>query len=203
MFGYHKAKRERAKSKQDKADFAKEKDQYSPIKQQEEAKANEAMKVAANENAKNLKGQREEDYASGKKRAEELFSREVQGLTPEQRRMKETTGKKNLNRSMQGYERQLLAKQGKSGIKGGAAYAQSADLARMGQESQGQLINDIESLDADLALKKLAAMFNIEQGEAAQGLTERQMAQDALELDAEKKRQKMLEDKFYGAFTKV
>lgn len=157
----------------------------------------------ANKQAASMKEKRKEDRSEGRQYAEEVLSRDVQGLTPEQRKNMESSGQRRLNRDIQGYQRQLTAQQGKSGIRGGAAYAQNADLARIGQEAQGQFQRDLSNLDSDLALKKLAAMFNIEQGEAAQGQTERQMAIDTLQLENERKRQRYLEDKFNRAFTKV
>ena len=116
----------------------------------------------------------------------------------------EESAKYKLNREMQGHQRRLLAQQGSRGVKGGAAYAQQADLARAGQEAQGQYMRDIDQMDADVALKKLGALFGIEQGEAAQSTLERQLALDMARMDDERKKQKGYTSKFQkDYFTRV
>ena len=99
-------------------------------------------------------------------------------------------------------DRKLLGEQGRRGIvgKGGVGYAQRRDLHRMGAEAEGAVHRDLDKLDSDLALKKLAAMFNIEQGEASQQSLDKQLALDELKYEDEKKRQRRLEDQFYRQY---
>jgi len=149
------------------------------------------------------RGLREGDYAYGKSRADEILGRRYQGIDPTQRRNMEETANQGINRQIQGYQRQLTAQQGQRGVRGGAAYAQNADLARMGTEAQGQYQRDLSNLDSDLALKKLAAAYNIEQGEASQGNLDRQMSLDEKRFKQEKKRQEALTKQANRAFSRV
>ena len=112
---------------------------------------------------------------------------------------------RNIERQHQNAQRKLLGEQSRHGIvgKGGVGYAQMNDLQRLANESQGQATRDIEKLNADLAMKKLAAMFNIEQGEATQNQLDRQMAIDELDLERERKRQRFFEDQFNRLFSRV
>ena len=169
----------------------------------QEAQTNEALKTEAFKNAQDMKEDRKTARGEGKQYAEELFNRNIAGLNPQQRQSMEESGRHSINRQMQGMERNLLAKQGKHGIKGGAAYAQHADLARAAVDAQGQMQRDLQSLDSDLALKKLAAMFNVEQGEAGQAQLDRQLALDELKYEEEKKRNRLLEEQFNRQFSKV
>lgn len=169
----------------------------------EEEKSYDALKSEALKNAQGMKEDRKQARSEGRQYAEEMFNRNISGLNPAQRQAMEESGRHKINREMQGYERNLLAKQGRHGIKGGAAYAQHADLARAGMDAQGQMQRDITNLDQDMALKKLAAMFNVEQGEAAQSQLDKQIALDELKYENEKKRQRLLEEKFNRSFSKV
>ncbi len=157
----------------------------------------EEIKERARKEAEEIEKKRKESRIEGRKYAEEVLSRDIQGFTPSQRRAMEEGGSRRIGREFQGYQRQLLAQQGRRGVRGGAAYAQQADLARMAQESKQQMMQDIEQASADAALKKLAAMFSIEQGEAAQSALDRQLALEEIRLEQERKRQRMLEDKYF------
>jgi len=203
MFGYHKARRERRRAKREAENLKKEQEAWSPQKLEAQRQQNQALKDQAYEETKKMEQIRDTARQKGKARAEEVFSRDVQGLTPEQKKNMESTAQRRLNRDMQGYERKLLAQQGRQGIKGGAAYAQQADLARIGADAQGQYQRDLSQLDSDLSLKKLAAMFNIEEGEAAQAQLDRQLAIDEANLENERIRQRWIEDQYNRLFTKV
>ncbi|HET9433069.1 MAG TPA: hypothetical protein VFO37_04895 [Chitinophagaceae bacterium] len=157
----------------------------------------EEIKERARKEAEEIGKKRTESRQEGRRYAEEVLSRDIQGYTPAQRRSMEEGGKRRIGREFQGYQRQLLAQQGRRGLRGGAAYAQQADLARGAQEAQQQMMQDIEQSSADAALKKLAAMFSIEQGEAAQSSLDRQLALEEIRLEQERKRQRMYEDKYF------
>lgn len=169
--------------------------------QQEEA----ALKNRANESVQQAKEERQKARQEGRQYGEELFSRDVEGLNPKERQMMQYEAGKQARRSYQSANRKLLGEQGMRGImpKSGVGYAQQSDLMRMSQENENQALRDIDKLNYDLKMKKLAAMFNVEQGEAAQSQLDRQIAMDELRLEQERKRQKDFEDKFYQQFMRV
>jgi hypothetical protein len=203
MFGYHKAKRERKRAKREMEDLKKQQEAWQVQKPEVEKERENYVQQAATDQAQKYREERKTAREEGRKYAEEVLNRDVQGLTPSQRLAMEEGGSRKINRQMQGYERKLLAQQGRGGVRGGAAYAQQADLARAGSEAQAQHLSDIGQMDADIALKKLAAMFNIEQGEASQAQLDRQLALDELRLEEERKRQRYYEDKFNQNYSRI
>lgn len=199
MFGRHAAKREKKKAQEERARLEEER------KRLENAQPGYDQKVveAASTQADQFRQDREAARQRGREYGEQVLNRDVQGLTPRQRQSMEEGAQKKLNREMQGYQRKLLAQQGSRGVKGGAAYAQQADLARAGQEAQSQYMRDIDQLDADASLKKLGALFGIEQGEAAQTQLDKQLALDMARMDEERKRQRQYEGKSQDYFARV
>ncbi len=207
MFGDNRYARKKNKKeklkKQQAADAERQKAQNSAETLEREKNERDAIRKEASEQAKVYGEDRKAARQEGRAYADEVLSRNYQGLNPMQRQAMEESGKAKLNRDVQGYQRKLLANQGRAGIRGGAAYAQQADLARAGLDAQQQLYRDLENLDAETAMKKLAAAFNIEQGEAAQSQADKQLAYDDLRYEQEKKRQKALEDQINYLFSKV
>lgn len=207
MFGNHRYVRKKNKKEkrkqQEKVDAERLKNQNSAEAIQREKNERESIRQEASEQTKKLSDERDAARQKGRAYADEVLSRNYEGLNPRERQSIEETGKAKLNRDVQGYQRQLLANQGRSGIRGGAAYAQQADLSRAGLEAQQQLYRDIENLNAQRQMQKLAAAFNIEQGEAAQSQADRQLSMDELRYDQERKRQKTLEDQINYLFSKV
>lgn len=159
----------------------------------------------ANERARQMGEDRKASREEGKKYAEEVLSRDIQGLDPKKRSAMEYEANKNIQRQHQSANRKLLGEQSRHGIvgQGGVGYAQQRDLQRLANEGYGQTSRDLDKLDADLALKKLAAMFNIEQGEATQAQLDKQMAIDELKLDDELRRQRNYEDQVNRLFSRV
>lgn len=153
--------------------------------------------------AEEEKQARHTGFEEGRKRTEEFINRDVQGLTPEHRRAIQGGAIKNIKRNMQGANRRLLAQQGARGIRGGAAYAQQADLQRAENDARGQTERDITQLDADMKLRKLATQFAGAQGEAAQSSMDRQVAADELKLNEERKRQRQIEARANRLFNRV
>jgi hypothetical protein len=205
MFGYHKAKREKKKAKREREDLKRERAFLEGQKPELEQKQAEADKVKLAESTAQAKTDRQTARQEGKQYAEEVLSRDVQGLTPAQRNAMQFEANKQIQRQHQSANRKLLGDQSQHGIvgKGGVGYAQQRDLQKLANESQGQATRDIDKLNADLALKKLAAMFNIEQGEVAQTQLDKQMASDELKLSNEQKRQRYFEDQFNRLFSRV
>lgn len=209
MFGYHKAKREKKRAKRERADLKRERsaleNQRPELERQRDMQNESELKTKVDQQAQESKTQRQQARQEGRAYAEDVLNRDVQGLTPAQRKAIQYEASQRINRDTQAAERKLLGEQGRRGIggKSGVAFAQQQELARAGQDAQGQATRDIDKLNADLALKKMAAMFNIEQGEASQSQLDRQMAMDQLELSNEKKRQRALEDQFNRLFSRV
>lgn len=207
MFGDNRYARKKNKKEklrqQNVAEQERQKAQNSQETMDRERADRDALRKEASEQAKSLGEERRAARQEGRSYANEVLSRNYSGLNPAQRQAMEETGRAKLQRDMQGIQRKLLANQGRSGIRGGAAYAQQADLARAGMDSQQQMYRDLQNLDADMALKKLAAAFNIEQGEAAQSQADRQLAIDEQRYEQERKRQKALEDQLNYLFSRV
>jgi hypothetical protein len=210
MFGYSIVNKEKQKKKKDKFRkekeiFENDKNLFNAQKPGLERENDLEMKNQINQQAQQSKENRHKAREEGWNYGQDVFNRNVQGLTPEQRKAIQYEASQRINRDTQAAERKLLGEQGRRGIggKSGVAFAQQQELARAGQEAQGQVARDTEKLNADLALKKIAAMFSSAQGEAAQSQLDRQMAADELELSQEKKRQRALEDKFNHLFSRV
>jgi hypothetical protein len=176
---------------------------YSKNQLDAESRERENLKQEAYKQAQGLKTSRDTARQEGRRYGEELIGRNYQGLSPQQRLAYEESAKTKLNRDLQGQQRRLVAQQGARGVRGGAAYAQQADLARASMENQSQLQRDLNQLDSDLALKKLAAVFNVEQGQVAQSDLDRQTALDELRYEQEKKRQRMLENQYMRQLSRI
>lgn len=205
MFGHHKAKREKRRLKEKTSQFEREKSQFDAGAMQREKDAAQLQNQQVAEKSQQSKMERQNARKEGAEYAQEVLNRDVQGLDPEKRKAMQYEANKGIQRSMQSTNRKLLGDQASRGIvgKGGVGYAQQRDLQRMGTEAQAGVTRDLDKLNADLALKKIAAMFNIEQGEAAQSQLDKQMALDELQLGEEKKRQRMYEDQAHKLFSRI
>jgi hypothetical protein len=187
MFGSSKRKRQLKKIKQERGALTQQRaaweaEQGSP----EKIKAQSEQEIAASGAARR---KAEEEGRAG---AETFFQKDVQGLSPEQKSAMQYEASRQVRRGVQGASRALMGEQGRHGIlgKSGVAYAQQRDLQKMGQEALGQRQRDIQQMNADLAMKKLAAIYAGGKGEAAQSVLERQAAQDRAEYEAERRRQR-------------
>lgn len=146
-----------------------------------------------------IKKAREEGLSRGR----EFLSQDMEGMTPSQRQNYEERASRDISRQMQGAQRKLAAQHSRSGVRGGAAYAQRADLERMGNEARQDYASDLNQMDQDLKLKKLAALFNIGEGSAAQSSLNRQIALDYANMENEKKRQRRIEDQMNQLFSRI
>jgi len=196
MFGYHKAKRENKKSKKYAENLKIQQDPWTN---------DQVMKDQVKADVAEAKTDRQQARGEGKQYAEEVINRDVPGLTPEQKNAMQYEANKQVKRSMQSANRNLLGQQSTHGIspKSGVAYAQQRDIQKQGQAAMGQNQRDLDKLNADLSLKKLAAMFNIEQGEASQAQLDKQLAIDQLRLEEEKRKQRYYEDQANYNFNRV
>lgn len=202
MFGYHAAKREKKRA-------LKALQQFKQQKKQEAAKPAAPPPPTLDEQVASKTQSAKQDRATarqeGKAYAEEVLNRDVKGLTDEQKRIMQNEANQQIKRAELGANRRILSEHGLHGIggKSGVAYAQQRDAMRLANEARGQANRDLQKLDADQRLKNLAAMFNIEQGEAAQAQLDKQMAVDELQLGEERKKQKYWEDQFNRLFSRV
>jgi hypothetical protein len=205
MFGRIKAKRQKKENQRQAEDLKKQQDQFSEGAKAREAQESAEMETKASEKAQKSKEERNIARKEGQEYMDEFFSRPQEGLTPEQKRSMQFEAKKQIQRGEQAAQRKLLGNQGMRGITGrsGVAYAQQRDLNRQAQEAQGAAQRDVNKYDYDLALKKQAAKFSGEQGEASQAALDKQLALDELRLENERKRQRQLEDQYYQQFTRV
>lgn len=205
MFGYHKAKRKKKQLEQEKSNFQDERNLLEGKTTEAEEANRQKMKQQIESEAQAAKDVRQKGREEGKAYAEEVFSNPFPGLDPKQKIAMQNEANKNIRRQMQSANRRLLGEQGRRGITGrsGVAFAQQQELEKLGQEARGQASRDLDKLDKDLELKKIAARVNLEQGEAAQSLLDRQTAIDQLALEEEKKRQRMYEDRFNRLFERV
>lgn len=205
MFGHNRRKRERREIKQGRKELKRERQQFESEKPELERREEEGIRTRIGEQAAESKRARQTARQEGRKYAEDVISRDVQGLTPNQRNAMQSEAYSGIHRAHQSAQRKLLGEQSRHGIvgKGGVGYAQQADLQRLANEAHGQSQRDLQRVDADLSLKKLAAMFNIEQGEATQSQLDRQLAADEIRLGQERKRQRQYEDRFNKLFSRV
>lgn len=209
MFGYHKAKRAKKRAKREKEELKRQQQQFETQKPELERAKEEADKAEMSAQVKQdmaeAKTDRQQAREEGRKYAQDVLGQDIEGLTPKQKQAMQYEANKQVKRAMQSSNRNLLGEQSAHGItpKSGVAYAQQRDIQKQGQAAMGQNQRDIDKLNADLALKKIAAMFNIEQGEAAQTQLDKQLAQDQIRLEQERKKQKYWEDQFNRSFNRV
>lgn len=205
MFGYHAARREERRAKKAKESLEAEKAHLLENTPEKEKEAMDWQNQQVADKTQQSKADRATSRQEGKEYADEVLSRNYEGLTPEQRLQMQTESHKHVKRAAQSANRNMLGEQSQHGIvgKGGVAYAQQRDLQKRASEAEGQAMSDINKLDADLALKKLAAAFGIEQGEVSQNQLDKQMAIDEIQLNQERKKQKYYEDKFNQSFSRV
>lgn len=205
MFGYHKAKREKKKAKKEKESLAHERAHLESQKPEIQKQAADFQKSQVAEKTAEAKKTRNQAREEGKKYAEEWINRDVKGLTDAERKAIQFEAKKGIQRQHQSANRRLLGEQSQKGIvgKGGVGYAQQRDLQKLANEAQGQATRDVTKLDTDLSRKNKAAMFGIEQGEAAQAQLDKQLALDELKQNDEIKRQRYLEDQMNRLFSRL
>lgn len=206
MFGHHKAKREKRRLKREKEAFADQQKQWDAGSIQREKEHSERQKSQVEEKAADAKKTREEGYAAGRKRVEDLYNdQNIKGLSDEKRNAMQYEANKAIQRSHQSANRKLLGDQSMRGIggQGGVGYAQQKDLLKLANEAQGGVHRDLDKLNEDLRMKNIAAIFAGEQGEASQYQLDKQLALDELKLDDERKRQRQFEDQFSKLFSRI
>lgn len=205
MFGYHKARREARRAKKATAQLNQDKEHWESTQPARDKETQDYQDQQVLDKTQKAKQDRMEGRQQGREYSDDVLSRNYEGLTPQQKAEMQTQAHKQVKRSMQSSQRKMLGQQGQHGIvgKGGVAYAQQRDLEKRAADVEGERMYDINKIDADLALKKMAAAFGIEQGEAAMNQLDKQMALDELQLLEEKKKQKYYENKSDQNFSRV
>ena len=199
VFGILRAKRQAKKYKRE-AELAKKQSETAKVDPEQEERSYQAkINQIAEERKQKERATREE----GRKYAEEVLSRDYPGLTAQERRNLQEEANYQIGRDIQGYQQKLAGQQGMRGVRGGAAFAQQNELARLGSDAQQQIQRDLSKLDRELAMKKAAAAYNIEQGELGQEQLRNQQAIDILNSYDQRKYQKMLADQAKGIFQRV
>ncbi len=193
------------KLEKQKAELEFDKKQLDIQKPAMETEADIANKAQANKNALESKKLRKEGREEGREDAKKFFSQDIEGLSPEKRSALQYEANKGIQRGVQGAHRKLLGEQGQRGIAGrsGVGYAQQKDLLRSGEQAKGQVHRDLDKLNSDLSMKKLAAMYAGGEGEASQSQLDKQMAIDEMNLAEEKRRQREFENQMYKMFSRV
>lgn len=164
----------------------------------EEGPDQNAVRQQANVHATQMRQTANEGREEGRKRGEEFNKRQFSGLSAEERNRHESDASRRINREVQRNQRELIGKQGHHGLRGGSAYAQKADLARLGHEAHNEAQSAIRGMDSDLALKNKANQFAIEEGGAAENVLNHQSAVDQINLQNERKRQRRNEASLFN-----
>lgn len=105
-----------------------------------------------------------------KEEARQDVTTDMPGLTPNQRRQLQQSANSQINKQVQSYKRSMSSNQGRRGVRGGAAFAQQAEIARQGMDAQNQFQRDLVEKDTDLAMRRLAAYLAQVEGRTAQDI---------------------------------
>jgi hypothetical protein len=196
--------KERKKLKKERTAFESERNAFRAQRPQAEREDEQDMERQAKVKAKEAKETRLAGRAEGEKYGTEFFNQDMQGLTPEQRRNSQYESDQRINRDLYAKEKKLLGEHGKRNIgnKSGVAFAQQQELKRDAEEARGQASRDLDNVNADLRMKKLAAVFASGKGEEAQSLLDNQTAADELDLKRERKRARHDEQEYKNNFMK-
>lgn len=205
MFGHHKRKRERKQLEADKKNLTNEKKTFEKSKPAARREIQKYEEENVAERATKSAEERRKAREEGRAYAKDVLNQRPEGLSEKRKNALQYEANSMIDRGHQQADRKLLGEHSRRGIVGnsGVGYAQRRDLTRMANESRGQAQRDIEKLDEDMSLKKIAAMFNVEQGEAAQSQLDRQLALDELQLSDERRRQRAIEERNTQLFNRV
>lgn len=198
MFGYHAARRDEKRQQRQKELLNKEKADWEAGSPEREKQFNENRQKQIAEKTANSQQIRKSGRQEGREDLSNFLRQHENepGLDPEKKKALQYEANKGIKQSYQAANRKLLGEQAQRGIqgRGGVGYSQQMDLQRIARENEGQVTRDVTKLDRDLALKRAAAIFTGGEGEASQRLLDNQIAQDELDLNDERKRQRSFED---------
>lgn len=191
MYGYRKARKEEKKILKHEKKYGKKE-----AAKEEKYVSKHAGKEAAT---------RQADISRGQGYTQEFLNKPQQGLTPEYRKALQAEANRNIDRQQQRDNRRLIGELSQRGIHGksGVQFAQQKELARNANEARGNTERGLTQLDADLALKKTAAILAGGHGEAAASNLDRQVAIDALRYKKERANQRAVQNANYRSFSMV
>lgn len=205
MFGHHARRREQKRQKESRLKLKESKKRFEAQNPERLRQEDIYNKQKMEENVSSAGTEREKARSKGREYAAEVMGRKVEGLDPNQRKAMQYEANRGIQRGTETANRELLGNQAKRGIvgKGGVGYAQQRELQKLASEARGGVHRDLDKLNADMMEKRRAQEFGIESGEAAQHQLDRQIAQDEINLEKERKRQREFEDRFYQQFSRV
>ena len=152
------------------------------------------------ESEKSTLGEEREGY---KQQAKEDVTTNLPGLTPQQRRVMQQGANAQINKQVQQYKRNMASQMGRRGVRGGAAFAPQAEIARSGLEAQSQFQRDLGEMDTDLAMRRLAAYLSSVEGRTAQQLLRRGQYLDYLTGRQQQGRQSAYDKYFQNLYSGV
>jgi hypothetical protein len=195
MFGHHKAKRENKRLKRQNEKL------QSDANKPPEKTYDQQLAEKTEQNKQNTAA----DKAQAQQSWQEFEKNKPAGFAPEEKKAMQYAANQQIKRSHNAANRKLLGSHAQHGIvgKGGVGYAQQRDLSQMAQEAEGAATRDINQLDEDLAMKKMAAMFAFQQGEISQAQLNRQMAQDELNYKIQRDEDKKFKEDVYRQFSRI
>jgi hypothetical protein len=186
--GYYSGPSERDTIKKFKKAHRKQK-KTAQQQRQDEVKRVAAEKTGQDTYAREARNRRLQSTQQGRADTQSFINQEQTGLTPKQRSAMQYGAESDIDREHQAAQQTLLGEQGRRGImgRGGVGYAQQRDLQRMAQEARGGVTRDLDKLNADMALKKQAAIYSGGAAEASQADLDRQIFQDEARYNQERK----------------
>lgn len=205
MFGHHPASKVIRKGIKQVRKFKTDFENKNKQNAKDERMSQESIQRKSEEMALKSKQDRNLARQEGREYAKDVLSQKYEGLDPHERYAMQSQANKGIKRSLQSANRQLLGEQSQRGIggRGGVGYEQQRELQKMGLEARQGVNRDLDKINKDLELKKMAAAFNIESGEASQAQLDKQLAIDELQLADERKRQRLMEDRFNQMFMRM
>ncbi|SRR5260221_5467965 len=205
MFGHHARRRQKKRLKESQLELDESKKRFEDENPERLKQEDLYNKQKLEENIASAGAERQKARGRGREYAQEVMGRKIEGLDPNQRRAMQYEANRGINRAAETANRELLGNQAKRGIlgRGGVGYAQQRELQRLASEARGGVHRDLDKLNADMTEKRRAQQFGIESGEAAQHQLDRQIAQDEINLEKERKRQRNFEDRFYQQFSRI
>lgn len=123
-------------------------------------------------------------------------TRDIPGMSDEQKRAMKESANAAINSQVQNYSRMLASQAGQRGVRGGAAAAPQVELAEKGMQAQNQFQRDLVEKDADMAMKKLAAYMASLEGKGAEDIIRRQQYFDYITGQQDKAKQDIFSDYF-------
>lgn len=160
-------------------------------------------KAALNKAVQMAQKERQQARAEGQKYANEVLGRKYEGLAPDERTYLENQYAQDLERDLSGQSREFANRLGRKSRIAGIQNAHQADLANQRQRGKLEYRGALDQLNRDIAMKKQAAAFAIESGEAAQSAIDRQQALENARHQQQHVIQRRASKKLNRAFNRI